>query len=155
MTRLGLDCKLYRNTGTYASPVWNEMPNVSDVTIPLSKGEADTSTRASKWKTRKGTLKDASIDFQLKYVPGDTDYAALLASYIDGTTIDLLALDGPVGTTGSQGLRAVCEVFNFQEGQALESAVTFDVSAKPAPAFDTNGAPITPTWFTVPAGGGS
>jgi hypothetical protein len=151
--KLGIDCKLYRNTGTYGSPVWNECPYVSDVTVQLSKGEAETSTRAAKWKTRKGTLKDASIDFQLKYVPGDADYAALLASYLDGSTIELLALDGPIGTTGSQGLRAVCEVFNFQQGQALESAVTFDVSAKPAPAFDNAGAAITPTWFTVAGGG--
>lgn len=26
--RLGLDAKLYRNTGTFASPVWNEIANV-------------------------------------------------------------------------------------------------------------------------------
>lgn len=149
MTKIGLDCKLYRNTGTYASPVWNEIPNVSDVTVQLSKGEADTSTRASTWKTRKGTLKDASIDFQLKYVPGDTDFAALLASYTGNSPIELLALDGPVATAGSQGLRAVCEVFNFQQGQALENAVMFDVSAKPTPSFDNAGAPQPPTWFTV------
>lgn len=149
MTKIGLDCKLYRNTGTYASPVWNEISNVADVTVQLSKGEAETSTRASAWKTRKGTLKDASIDFQLKYVPGDTDFAALLASYTGNTSVELLALDGPIGTTGSQGLRAVCEVFNFQQGQPLEGAVTFDVSAKPTPSFDVGGAAIVPTWFTV------
>lgn len=149
MTKIGLDCKLYRNTGTYASPVWNEIVNVADVTVQLSKGEADTSTRASKWKTRKGTLKDASIDFQLKYVAGDTDFSALLSSYTDNTSVELLALDGPIGTVGSQGLRAVCEVFNFQHGQALENAVMFDVSAKPTPSFDNTGAPQPPSWFVA------
>lgn len=149
MTKIGLDCKLYRNTGTYASPTWNEIANVADVTVQLSKGEADTSTRASGWKTRKGTLKDASIDFQLKFVPGDTDFAALLASYTGNSSIELLALDGLLATTGSQGLRAVCEVFNFQQGQPLEGAVTFDVSAKPTPSFDPGGAAIVPAWFTV------
>jgi hypothetical protein len=149
MTKIGLDCKLYRNTGTYASPTWNEIPNVADVTVQLSKGEADTSTRASGWKTRKGTLKDASIDFQLKFVAGDTDFTALLASYTGNSSIELLALDGLLATTGSQGLRAVCEVFNFQQGQPLEGAVTFDVSAKPTPSFDAGGAAIVPTWFTV------
>jgi hypothetical protein len=149
MTKIGLDCKLYRNTGTYASPTWNEIANVADVTVQLSKGEADTSTRASGWKTRKGTLKDASIDFQLKFVPGDTDFAALLASYTGNSSIELLALDGLLATTGSQGLRAVCEVFNFQQGQPLEGAVAFDVSAKPTPSFANDGAAIVPTWFTV------
>jgi len=149
MTKIGLECKLYRNTGTYASPVWNEIPNAGDVTIPMSKAEADTSTRASTWKTRKGTLKDVSIDFQLKFVPGDQDFAALLASYMNNTPIELLALDGPVATTGSQGLRAICEVFNFQEGQPLEGAVMFDVSAKPTPTFDNAGVLQAPSWFTV------
>ena len=30
--RLGLNAKLYRNTGSYASPTWNEIGNVKDVT---------------------------------------------------------------------------------------------------------------------------
>jgi hypothetical protein len=149
MSKIGLDCKLYRNTGTYASPVWNEITNVADVTVQLTKGEADTSTRAGRWKTRKGTLKDASIDFQLKYVAGDTDFTALLASYTDGTSIDLLVLDGLVATAGSQGLRAVCEVFNFQVGQPLEGSLTYDVSAKPTPSFDGSGVAQPPVWFTA------
>jgi hypothetical protein len=144
VTPIGLDCKLYRNTGTWSTPIWNEIPTVGDVTIPLSKGEAEMSTRGSRWKTRKGTLKDASIDFQVKLVKGDIDLAALLASFVDGTPIELLALDGPVATAGSQGLRAVCEVFKFDNGQPLEGAVVFDVSAKPCPAENE------PVWFTTP-----
>jgi len=149
MSKIGLDCKLYRNTGTTASPVWNEIQNVVDVTVALSKTEADTSSRAFAWKTRKGALKDASIDFQLRAVAADADYTALLGSYLNGASIELLALDGPIATAGSQGLRAICEVFNFQAGQPLEGALTFDVSAKPTPAFDSAGAAIPPTWFTV------
>jgi hypothetical protein len=149
MSKIGLDCKLYRNTGTNASPVWDEIKNVVDVTVALSKTEADTSSRAFAWKTRKGALKDASIDFQLRAVAVDADYTALLGSYLNGASIELLALDGPIATAGSQGLRAICEVFNFQAGQPLEGALTFDVSAKPTPAFDNAGVAIAPTWFTV------
>ncbi len=143
ITPIGLDCKLYRNTGSYSTPVWNEIVNIGDVTIPLSKGEAETSTRGSKWKTRRGTLKDASIDFQLKKVTGDDDFAALLAAFVDGTPIELLALDGPIGTAGSQGLRATCEIFKFDEGQPLENVVAFDVSAKPCQSANE------PAWYTV------
>lgn len=153
MTRIGLECKLYRNTGTYASPTWVEIVNAKDVTVPLTKGEADTSRRGTAWKTRKGTMKDASIDFKLVQQDGDAAFTALLDSFTNGTPIELLALNGPVATAGSQGLRATCEVFNFQDNQALESAVEYDVSCKPTPTV-VNNTVISPTWFVVAGGGG-
>ena len=154
MSRIGLNCKLYRNTATgstaYATPTWTEIVNVRDVTIPMTKGEADTSRRGSTWKTRRGTLKDASIDFQLIHDDADPAFTALLASYVDGTPIDLLALDGATSDPYAQGLRATCEVFNFQPGQPLEGAVVYDVSCKPTPAKTSAGVPIVPTWYEVP-----
>lgn len=45
--KLGLDAKLYRNTGTFASPAWNEIQNVKDVTLNLEAGKADVTTRGS------------------------------------------------------------------------------------------------------------
>lgn len=153
MTRIGIDCKLYRNTGTTASPTWNEIINARDVTVPMTKAEADTSRRAAKWRTRQGTLRDASIDFQMVQEDGDLDLAALLASFTDGTPIELLVLNGPVTGSapfpGSQGLRAWCEVFSFQDGQPLEGAQTFDISARPTTRVDANGVPIPPTWHVV------
>lgn len=147
MTRIGLECKLYRNTGTYETPVWSEIKNARDVTVPLTKGEADTSRRGSTWKTRKGTLKDASIDFQLIQDDGDAHFAALFQSYVAGTKVDILALNGDIGDDNAEGLRATCEVFNFQDAQALEAAVVYDVSAKPTPAKKANGDPIVPEWY--------
>jgi hypothetical protein len=147
MTRIGLDCKLYYNTGSYTTPNWQEITNAKDVTIPLTKGEADTSRRGTTWKTRRGTLKDASIDFQIVQEDGDAAFAALLDSYLNGTPIELLALNGDVAEAGSEGLRCTCEVFSFQDGQALESAVVYDVSAKPTPSehdpewYEAAGAP--------------
>lgn len=158
MTRIGLDCKLYRNTAVgnnaYSSPIWTEIVNVKDVTLPLTKGEADASRRGSSWKTRIGTLKDASIDFQLIQQDGDASFTALLDSFLLGTPIDLLVLNGPITDTAAQGLRATCEVFNFQDGQPLEGAQTFDVSCKPCPAVNPGSnppnQPIVPVWFEVP-----
>jgi hypothetical protein len=141
MTRIGLECKLYYNTGTYASPTWVEIVNARDVTIPLTKGEADTSRRGSTWRTRRGTLKDASIDFQIVQKDGDATFTALLNSYINGTPIELLALNGATTDTAAEGLRATCEVFNFQDAQALESAVVYDVSAKPTTSANP------PAWY--------
>lgn len=157
MTRIGLDCKLYRNTGTITTPVWNEIINARDVTVPMSKAEADTSRRGSRWRTRQGTLRDASIDFQMIQEDGDLDFAALWDSYLNGTPIELLVLNGPVtgaGSSGSQGLRAWCEVMSVEDGQPLEGAQTFQVTARPTTRVDPGpganaGNPIPPTWFTV------
>ncbi len=33
--KLGMEAKLYRNTGTYAAPMWVEMINVKDLTLKL------------------------------------------------------------------------------------------------------------------------
>ncbi len=45
--KLGLDARLYRNTGTYASVTWNEVKNVKDLTLSLEAGEADVTTRGN------------------------------------------------------------------------------------------------------------
>ncbi|GAB4138374.1 MAG: hypothetical protein Tsb009_06550 [Planctomycetaceae bacterium] len=45
--KLGMEAKLYRNTGTYALPTWVEMINVKDLTLNLEAGEADVTTRGN------------------------------------------------------------------------------------------------------------
>jgi hypothetical protein len=156
MTRIGLECKLYYNNtadtatngaGTYASPVWVELTNVKDVTVAMSKGEADTSRRGNSWRSRKGTLKDASIDFNLVQEDGDTGFDVLLDSFMNGTALDLLAINGEYDEVGAQGLRATCEIFKNDDGQGLEEAEMYDFSAKPTPANDDGGDPILPVWF--------
>ena len=57
--KLGLDAKLFRNTGTFATPTWNEITNVRDVTLNLEAGEADVTTRGNNgWRATVATLKD-------------------------------------------------------------------------------------------------
>ena len=56
-TRLGMDAKLYRNSGSFGSPIWTEVTNVKDLTLNLEKGEADVTTRANGgWRATVGTL---------------------------------------------------------------------------------------------------
>ena len=45
--KLGLDARPYRNTAAYASPTWNEVKNVKDLTLSLEAGEADATTRGN------------------------------------------------------------------------------------------------------------
>jgi hypothetical protein len=142
--KLGLDCKLYYCTaGIGGTPTWTEITAAREVNVPLSKGEADVSTRGGGgWKATKGTLKDASIDFDLLYDPADVAAAALLAAFLSGATIGLAAAHGPIATVGTEYFKADCEILKFEEKEPLDNAITVSVSAKPTysanqPAFVT------------------
>ncbi|MFQ5733186.1 MAG: phage tail tube protein [Planctomycetaceae bacterium] len=143
---LGLDAKLYHNTGTYALPTWAEIEDAQDVSLNLEAGEAEAKRRGSGgWAETIAALKEASIEFGLLYRPSDPDFGVLRDAYLNRTAIDLLVLDGDVATSGSQGLRAVCHITNFSREEPLEEAVTISVTAKPTPNSDS-----PPVWFTAP-----
>jgi hypothetical protein len=130
--RLGLDAKLYRNTGSGGSPTWDLVGNVRDVTLNLETGEADVTTRGNNgWRATVGTLKDASIEFEMVWDTGDADFTAFKDAFFNGTPIELAVMDGDIATTGAQGLRAVCRIINFTRSEALEEAITVSVTAKP------------------------
>ncbi len=145
--RLGLNAKLYRNTGTYASPTWNEIGNVKDVTLNLESAEADVTVRANNgWRATVPTLKDASVEFEMVWDSEDEDFEAIRDAYLDNTTLEILALDGPetgAGSSGNQGLRAECNVTSFSRSEPLEEALSVSVTLKPA--YSVN----PPTWHVV------
>jgi hypothetical protein len=157
--RLGMKGFVYRNTGTYASPVWAAVNNVKDLTLTLEKGEADVTTRNNDgWRATIGTLKDASVEFQMVYDPEDTQFTAIRDAWLANTAIELLILDGglPANTNGdlpttpegqplAQGLRASFGVLTFSRTEALEDAMMVDVSIKPTYAVNA------PAWFTATA----
>ncbi|GMV72850.1 MAG: hypothetical protein AMXMBFR77_26870 [Phycisphaerales bacterium] len=142
--KLGLDCKLYRNTGTWGSPTWAEVGNARDVTVNLERGEADLTTRANAgWRATVGTLKDASLEFEMVWDPGDAGFAAVRDAFLNGTVLDMVALDGGIAVSGSQGLRAEFSILSFSRSEPLEEGVTVNVTAKPA--YSEN----APEWMTV------
>jgi len=142
-TRLGMDAKLYRNTGTYAAPVWVEVSNVKDVTLNLEKGEADVTTRANAgWRATVGTLKDASIEFQMVWDTVDAGFDAIRQAFFNNTPLEFAVMDGDITDPDSEGLRATFDIFNFTRNEALEEAILVDVSIKPTYADNA------PEWIT-------
>tara|TARA_R110002051_G_scaffold14483_3_gene46940 strand:+ start:264 stop:704 length:441 start_codon:yes stop_codon:yes gene_type:complete len=140
---LGMNAKLYRNTGTYAVPVWTVVDNVRDVTLSLETGEADVTTRASGgWRQSIATLKDASLEFEMVWDSADTGFTAVKDGYMNGTNIEFLVLDGDTSTTGSQGLRAEMSIMTFSRNEPLEEALTVSVSSKPTKSANA------PAWYT-------
>jgi hypothetical protein len=143
--RLGLDAKLYRNTGTIGSDLWVLVSNVRDVTLNLETGEADVTTRGNAgWRASVGTLKDASIEFEMVWDSEDVDFVVFKDAFFAGNPIELLVMDGEASLPSSQGLRALCQIINFTRSEALEEALTVSITAKPT----YSGAP--PAWVLGP-----
>jgi len=138
-----MDAKLYRNTGTYAAPTWVEVSNVKDVTLNLEKGEADVTTRANAgWRATVGTLKDASIEFQMVWDTVDAGFDAIRQAFFNNTPLEFAVMDGDITDPDSEGLRATFDIFNFTRNEALEEAILVDVSIKPTYADNA------PEWIT-------
>lgn len=142
---LGLDARLYRNTGTSQNPTWVAINNVKDLTITIEKGEADATTRASGgWKQTVPTIKDATVEFEMVWDPSDAGFTAIQTAFFNNEGIELAAMDGPLpppqGKT-VQGLRALFGVQKFSRNEPLEEVLTVSVTLKP-----TYGS--TPQWFT-------
>lgn len=141
---LGLAAKLYRNTNTYASPSWAEVENIRDATITLTHGEADATTRNNNgYVASVPTLKTLEISFEMVWDTGDADFVAFRDAWINKTPIEVLALDGAVGTAGSNGPRATCYVFDITRGEPLADVVKATVRLKPG--YATN----APSWYTA------
>ena len=142
--KLGMDAKLYRNTGSYGTPVWNVVKNVKDVTLNLEAGEADVTTRGNAgWRANIATLKDASLEFEMVWDTADDDFTAIRTAFLTNAAIEFAVLDGPVATASSQGLRASMAITNFSRAEPLEEAIKVSVTAKPT--YATN----PPEWMTA------
>lgn len=143
---LGMNAKLYRNAGTYASPTWTLIGNVKNLTLNLESAEADVTTRSNAgWRATVPTLKDASIEFEMVWDTADTNFEAIKDAFLTNATVEMLVLDGLVATVGSQGLRATCNVVSFTRNEQLEEALMVNVTMKPG--FSAN----APAWFEVAA----
>ena len=145
----GLECKLYYNTATHASPTWVEVTRAINVSFSLSKGEADQSSRVSTWKMQKGTLKDLEITFTYRKKQGtDTVFDALIAAAIGETIYEYAVLDGTHSVSGVQGIRAFCEIMSAGNTQDLESAEEVEFTLKPTYKEESS-AVVNPDWYKV------
>lgn len=137
---LGKDCKLYFGTtaftGSNASTVVsgaNVVNNVKDLTVNMTKDEADITTRGDGgWKTRAATLKDLSISFQMKWLAGDAGFEAVRDSYLTDSEIPAIALTGAKDGATSEGPLGNMVVFSFTRSETLTDAVWVDVEMKPS-----------------------
>jgi len=142
---LSENAKLYRNTGTYGSPVWNEIALVKDLTLNMDKGDVDITTRASfGFIERVDGLIDATVDFSMLWDTADDDFTALRTAFFAKTAIECLVLDGGSAVVGAQGLRASMMIKTFTRNETLGEALMVDVQLMPTKSANA------PAWYTVP-----
>jgi len=148
--KLGDEMKLYFcAAGIGGTPTWTELAIVKDVKLNTSKGEADVTTRASgRWKQVVGTLKDASIEFEMPWDTASDGFQAVKDAYFDDTVIGLCLADNPLGEggvfpAGTEVFRADCAILKFERSEPLEQAAAVSVTAKPT--YSTN----MPQWKVI------
>lgn len=130
--KLGMNAKLYFHaTAGAALASMTLVNNVKDVTIDLSTGEADVTTRGnSGFRANAATLKECSMTFQIQQEDSDSFLAAIQAAWLASTTIELCALTGAKDVAGSEGPKGSFAITNFSRSEPLEDAITYDVTAK-------------------------
>jgi hypothetical protein len=136
--KLGMNCKAYYGTAGNTANIL--MDNVKDVTLNLSTGEADVTTRGNNgWRATAATLKEGSVEFQMVWDTDDLGFVAIKDAWFAAGPIALMFLDDVAGS--GSGLDADFVITNFSRNEPLEEAVTVDVTAKPT--YSTR----APTWI--------
>lgn len=147
---LGSEAKLYRNTGTYGTPTWTECENVSDLEVgPLGPemlqigirgmGKRKTYTPGQSDERIKGKMvwrKDSSHELY-------ADVQAILDAGMNGTQIELLALDGDKTTVGCEGLRMTCHIKLETRTENLSEFLSIGFEAHQAPTTNAT------SWYVV------
>lgn len=154
-TLFGIEAKIYRLTtgprtawpGTGAHADLAEVSNVRDVTMNITKSEADASTRAGGgWKETVAVMRDASISFEMISDPDDAAYVALRDSFLGNTnSVALAILDRASSIVGAEGLWADFHVTEFSRSESLEGVLTTSVTVKPTRSG------LAPEWAEVAA----
>ena len=133
---IGLDGYFYYNAGSYASPSWTLIPYVKDISsVNFEVGEADGSSRISRWRRRVRTLKDFSIEFSMvKDTSNETIQEVLRDAFINSTDVEFAVADGPIATAGTDYVRAAMGIFKYEETEGLEDVIMVNISLKLVPS---------------------
>lgn len=114
--------------GVAAGGAWTAIPIVRDLTLNITAGEADATTRGNNgWQATVATLLDASVDFEIVHDPTNAGYQALRDAALAREPIGMQVLD----EDGGEGLQADMMITSFSRGEGLQDNMTISVTAKP------------------------
>lgn len=128
---LGMNAKLYYGTADASLGSLTEASNVKDLTVSVSAGEADISTRSnSGWRATAATLRECELSFTMNWKQGDAFFSAVKTAALASSTVCLAALTGDKATQYTSGIHGNFAITKFDRKEGLEEAITVDVTAK-------------------------
>lgn len=134
----GKDAYAYANSGSFGTPVWNLEDNIKDCQLGDATELYKASIRAKRpFNVYIPTMRDLNPKFKIAWIPSDELCVALLAAATAGTAIDMIFLDGPIATSGSQGPRADWVVEGFPRTENLAEGMEIEISLKPGLTANT------------------
>jgi hypothetical protein len=150
MSKIGLDCKLYRSTtlltasdaAAASGATWVEVKSARDVELQLDGGEGDISKREFKFDLTKVTNLTASIEVTMPLDIADAHYIAFETAAINGSPIAIAAMSGDIATTGERGLVGNFSVFSLPRSEPRDGAVEISFTLRPT---------SHPQWFVKAA----
>lgn len=152
--KIGAKCVAYRNTAgstPYASPTWTGIDHVRDSTNAFPWDMADASVRASRVKLYHPTQQDFAVSLTVRCDDANAGYQALLAASQEGTTLDLLLMDGSNLTEGAAGVRAHFHASLTGQPQGIGDVLYATFDLKPGFGVNDSGAPVYPKYVVAGA----
>jgi hypothetical protein len=147
----GKDGYAYLNTaaqgmGFHGTPTWTLVDDIMDLDIDPYEMEMYKASirRSAGFNSYLPTMLEMGIKFKMLWMPADTLCAAILYAFQNRKALDMMFLDGPSGTTGSQGARADWVVSKMPRAEHLSEGMVIDVELKPG--LTANAA----SWFSAP-----
>jgi len=150
--KTGHQMKLYRNTGSVASPTWTLIDQIGDVNIPdFSRAVAELKRRGNNYtKNLPGIINTIALEFRLFHGVGATIFEALRDNFLAGTIEEFAVLDGLVATVGTQGLRCPFLIEAFPWDQNLDEVSGHDLRLVIG-YMESAGSEVDPSWMEVSA----
>src|SRR5690606_11297273 len=106
--------KTYYNTGSYDTPTWVLIDEISDETHPdLNVDVAQLNVRSSDWKLNLPARLGAAFEFTLLWNPGNTAFDALRTAWLARTIRQYAFVNGEITTSDVEGLKAYCFISQF------------------------------------------
>ncbi len=149
--KIGAKAVAYRNTGTYGTPTWTAITNVRDASVAYPWDLVDASIRATRVKLYAPTQIDFAVSLTVRCDDLDAGYQALLAAAQEGTTIDMLIMDGLISVEGSAGVRAHFHATLTGQPQGIGDVLYATFDLKPGFGLDGSAAPAVPKYAVAGA----
>jgi len=143
--------KLYRNTGSHASPTWVIIDEIGDVSIPdLKRGVAELKRRANEFaKNLASLIQVIALEFRFHHGLDATGFTVLRNMFFNGTVLEFACMDGDIAEEGSEGLILPALLEDFPWDQPLEDVSGHDIRLSVSYWESPAGTEIDPSWLVV------